>query len=103
MGVLIKSTDLKKIHIKGTEIELSMVYIRIEFNAKANGSDIEIRFKCFQNKNTYKDNNRLPTDLPLNTYYAKIDTEIKTQNIDVVHEIVKDYFESIGYECIIDL
>lgn len=103
MGVLIKSTDSKKIFVKGTEIELAEVYARLEFTALANGSDVQIKFKIFQNKDTYKSNNRLPTNLPLKEYYAKVDTETQSQSIDVIHELTKDYIESLGYECIIDL
>ena len=37
MALIITSTEQKKLLIKGTEIELASIYLRIDFVARANG------------------------------------------------------------------
>ena len=103
MGLLIQPTQDKKIHIKGTEIELNQVYIRLEFGCRPNGQDVEISFYTYANKSAYQTGNYLPTDLPVGNISKSIDLATQTQSVQTVHDLTKIYFEELGYQVTIDL
>jgi hypothetical protein len=103
MGLIVKSTVDKKILIKGTDIELPEVYVRIEFGCRPNGKTMDIGFYVYANKTNYNSDNQLPTNLLIKSISIDIDLLTQTQNVSVAHQLAKEHFESLGYECLIDL
>ena len=50
MGLLINSTETKKILIEGTEIEVPQVYGRVEFISMKDGKTMEAQCFIYANK-----------------------------------------------------
>lgn len=98
MGLLIKSTEEKKIVIQGTEIELPNIYARLEFVGRACGKKLEIAFYTFASKNAFKQNCS-----PLSTSVAQgcltvelLETEV--QDLPTADLYAKKGFEKLGFE-----
>ena len=64
MALIITPSTEKKIHVQGTDIELTSVYNRIEFGCRPNGITIELAFYTYADKPAYESGLHLPTDLP---------------------------------------
>jgi hypothetical protein len=64
MGLFVTPTEEKKIFIKGTPMELSSVYLRVEFASRADGKTMEIANYTYFDKAAYTEGTVLPTDLP---------------------------------------
>jgi hypothetical protein len=103
MALIIKSTEEKKIYIQGTEIELNEVYFRIEFICRQDGKNVEVYFYSYLNKGLYQDNKYLQTDIQSSNIKINLDNETEVQSLEVIHNKSKEYFETLGYECLIDL
>jgi len=103
MALIITPTEQKKIFVRGTSIELSSVYNRIEFGCRPNGSTIEIAFYTYADHVGYQANNYLPTDLPTGNLTRDIDTQTQIQSVHAAHELAKAWYEEQGYQVTIDL
>jgi hypothetical protein len=64
MGLFVTPTEEKKIFIKGTPMELSSVYLRVEFASRADGKTMEIANYTYFDKAACTEGTVLPTDLP---------------------------------------
>lgn len=64
MGLIVSSTAAKKIHVKGTPIELETSYLRVAFSSRVDGKTMEIAFDSFYDKAGFQAGNFLNTDLP---------------------------------------
>lgn len=101
MGLLIKSTENKKIKTKGYDgsiNELESVYARIEFAARPNGKSIECAFPyIYHSKNAYDAGaSAMPTDIPTSTS-GEISGNLE-QSLTTAHDVVKKFLEGHGYE-----
>jgi len=84
------------IFIKGTEIELTNVYVRIEFKASLNGETLTIYPKVFLNYFEYTEGNELATNVNTNPFEVNIlDTEI--QSIDTALSYSVEKFIDYGF------
>jgi hypothetical protein len=103
MGLIIKSTEGKKITIQGTAIEVPEVYGRLIFVGHTDGVTIEIGISNYGSKEAFKGGaSVLPCDVPNGSFSEPI-KEGEYQSIQTAHEIAKAKFEGFGYSVEIDL
>lgn len=94
----ISTLDAKKIHIKGTDIELQSVYGRASLICLQDGLTISVNVKTYIDYYSYKNANELMTDInQLSFDFVILETE--TQSIDVALEYAKNRFIELGYSC----
>jgi len=78
------------IFIKGTEIELTNVYVRIEFKASLNGQTLTIYPSVFLNYFEYSEGNELVTNVNTNPFEVNIlDTEIQSIDTALTYSVEK--------------
>jgi hypothetical protein len=78
------------IFIKGTEIELTNVYVRIEFKASLNGQTLTIYPSVFLNEFEYSEGNQLTTNVNTNAFeVAILETEIQSIETALSYSIEK--------------
>jgi hypothetical protein len=111
MGLLVKSTDSKKIHIQGTSIELPSVYARFEYANRQDGKSIEIALYSYSSRESYENsvepvgefetpiNANVPTDIERMSFTRKVNEPI---NSVLIHNIIKEELEIDGYDIEID-
>ncbi len=98
MGLEISTTDAKKIHIKGTDIELQSVYGRASLICSQDGLTISVSVNTYLNYDSYKNASELITDISqLSFDFVILETE--TQSIQVGLEYAKNRFIELGYNC----
>ena len=84
------------IFIKGTDIELTNVYVRVEFKASLNGRNLTIYPSVFLNQYEFTQGNELATNVNTNAFeVAILDTEI--QSIDTALSYSIEKFISYGF------
>ena len=97
MGLLVSATSSKKILIKGTEIELTSVYVRVEFSARANGTTLETAMATYSNHQAFKDGaSVLLTDVPMSNIVSEL-VEGQTQDLSSSELYSKTNYEELGY------
>jgi hypothetical protein len=113
MGLTVKSTDSKKIHVQGTSIELPSVYVRFEYVSRQDGKTLELALYTYLSKEAYNNsleafsefdapihsNPYLPTDIEKLSILKKVE---ETIDLVMAHNVIKDEFESEGYDVEID-
>lgn len=78
------------IFIKGTEIELTNVYVRIEFKASLDGRTLTIYPSVFLNEFEYSEGNELTTNINTNAFeVAILETEIQSIETALSYSIEK--------------
>ena len=97
MGIFVKSTEEKKVNIKGTPIELESVYLRVEFASRADGQTMEIANYSYYDKQGFKDNVIVPTDLPEGSLTVKIEAGTE-QTSEVALAYMAEALKQQGYE-----
>jgi hypothetical protein len=103
MGLIINSTEEKKITIQGTEIELPNVYARLEFAGRADGYKLEIAVATYASKQAYESKaSQLSTNVPQGTLNVDL-KEGEIQSVETAHAYAKAAFEQEGYSVEIDL
>ena len=95
MGILLTpNTTLIKVH--GTDIELSSVYARIEFNALPDGTTISVNYKIYIDHSYFLINEELFTDIHIQQMdFTILATE--TQSIDIALAYTAQRFVEMGY------
>jgi hypothetical protein len=94
----ISTIDAKKIHIKGTDIELPSVYGRASLICSQDGLTISVSVKTYIDYYAYKNRSELTTDInQLSFDFVILPTE--TQSIQVGLEYAKNRFIELGYNC----
>ena len=97
MGLLVSATADKKILIKGTEIELPSVYVRLEYGARANGITLEIAATTYASKYAFKDGaGAIFSDVQQGTFSVELQ-EGEEQNLASAELYLKLAFEQMGY------
>lgn len=102
MGLIINSTESKKIIITGTDIELSNVYGRIRFVGDFSGKDIQAEVMTFANVATFNEGKILYTDVPIGSFTHPLE-EGEVQSVETAHKYAKIAYEQQGYNVVIDL
>ena len=78
------------IFIKGTDIELINVYLRIEFKASIDGQTLTIYPSVFLNQYEYTQGNKLTTNVNTNPFeVAILETEIQSIDTALTYSIEK--------------
>ena len=97
MGLLVSATAEKKILIKGTEIELPSVYVRLEYAGRANGVTLEIAAATYASHEAYKDGaGAIFTDVQQGAFSVEL-TEGQPQDLTSAELYSKLAFEQMGY------
>lgn len=102
MGLIIISTETKKILITGTSIELPTIYGRVEFAARADGKTLEIALSTFASLEAFEAKaSVMTTSVPMGNLTVKIEP---TQSQDLTTSLLymKAVLEQDGYEVIIE-
>ena len=102
MALIIRSNETKKILIAGTTIELSDIYMRLEFAARANGKTLEIAGATYVSKETYVESKPIYTDIPAGNVVVNLEAG-QEQSVDTAHLYAKQAYEQLGYTVEIDL
>ena len=98
MGLLVSATAEKKILIKGTEIELPSVYVRVEFGARANGITLEIAATTYASKIAYDDGaGAIFTDVQQGSFSVELEPT-QMQDLASAELYSKLAFEQMGYD-----
>lgn len=98
MGLLISATAEKKILIKGTEIELPSVYVRLEYAGRANGITLEIAAATYASKEAFKDGaGAIFTDVQQGAFSVEL-IEGQMQDLASAELYSKMAFEQMGYD-----
>ena len=93
------SKNTTPILVKGTDIELSSVYVRIAFICNLDGS-LTVTYKTYQNADAYLAGKEIVTDVVNMTYnYVILPTE--TQSLDIALLYMQNEFIQLGYNAII--
>jgi hypothetical protein len=73
MGLLVNATEEKKILIKGTEIEIPSVYVRLEYMCPKNGKQLFIGMHTYNSKDAYKSGaSEIATNLEISSIVAEL-------------------------------
>jgi hypothetical protein len=97
MGLLVSATADKKILIKGTEIELPSVYVRLEYAVRANGVTLEIAAATYASHEAYKDGaGAIFTDVQQGGFQVELQ-EGQMQDLSSAELYSKLAFEQMGY------
>ena len=97
MGLLVSATAEKKILIKGTEIELPSVYVRVEYVGRANGITLEIAATTYASHEAFKDGaGAIFTDVQQGAFTVEL-TEGQMQDLASAELYSKLAFEQMGY------
>ena len=96
MGLQITSTEEKKITINGSPIELDSIYVRLQYFALPNGTEMEIAFQTYYNKDAYLNEQPLPTNISPVNFKVGLNVD-EEQSVVMAHEYAKKGFEEWGY------
>jgi hypothetical protein len=97
MGLLVSATAEKKILIKGTEIELPSVYVRLEYAGRANGVTLEIAATTYASHEAYKDGaGAIFTDVQQGGFQVEL-VDGQMQDLSSAELYSKLAFEQMGY------
>lgn len=109
--ITVTATQSAKIYVKGTSIEISSVIARLEFLGLRDGKKIVVSPYFYENQAAYNNGNQtLSIDgVDLRTFQSKefdlaLGTNPETyalQTIQVAHDKIKEYLESLGYTVVI--
>ena len=98
MGLLVSATAEKKILIKGTEIELPSVYVRLEYAGRANGVTLEIAATTYASHEAYTDGaGAIFTDVQQGAFTVEL-VDAQTQDLTSAELYSKLAFEQMGYK-----
>ena len=98
MGLLVSATAEKKILIKGTEIELPSVYVRLEYAGRANGITLEIAASTYASKEAFDDGaGAIFTDVQQGAFTVELEPT-QMQDLSSAELYSKLAFEQMGYD-----
>ena len=86
----------KSIFIKGTDIELSTCYARVEFVAEKDGRTCKVIFSTYLDETKFTEGKVVETSIATNKFdFVILETEM--QSIDVVLQYSVEKFVQLGY------
>ena len=113
MGLIIKSTEDKKIKGIGFPIELEQVYGRVRFTATPDGKYLAFEILTWYNREQYNNETDkakalleqhkfiINTDMGLSGQVVALEEGVKQDNETAIL-VAKSYVESLGFECEIE-
>lgn len=101
MGLIV-TPNTAQIKVHGTPIELTSVYVRIEYVAHADGLTMDVNFNTYYDRSQFDINEIILTDMIHNSFSVVIDAT-ETQSIDtaLAYSILK--FEEWGYSATLEV
>ena len=97
MGLLVNATEEKKILIKGTEIEIPSVYVRLEYMCPKNGKQLFIGTHTYNSKDAYKSGaSEIATNLEISSLVAELQ-EGEEQCLAIAETYSKAKYEELEY------
>lgn len=97
MGLLVNATEEKKILIKGTEIEIPSVYVRLEYMCPKNGKQLYIGLHTYNSKEAYKNGAKeVLTDLLILNFGIELQAD-EEQGLKSAEAYSKAKYEELGY------
>jgi len=103
MALILTSTQQRKITILGTDLEISSVYLRIEFNSRMNGETLDLNAIPYASKQMYLNGIPVTVDILSPKISKNINTTTQVQGVDAAHALLKAYYEENGYTVTIDM
>ena len=97
MALVLSNNNLR---VRGTDIDLNSVYVRLEFSCRKNGKMIEVYSYYFLNKQKYLENDYLNVDIGVYNFTINVN-DINLNVLELVHNYCKDVYEDMGYNVII--
>lgn len=94
MGILL-TKNTTSILIKGTEIELNSVYVRIAFTCNYDGT-IAVNFKTYLSENAFLENNEIFTNVPQMNYNFSLEPT-EQQSLETALLYMQLKFLELGY------
>jgi hypothetical protein len=102
MGLIIESTENKKILITGTDIELQTLYGRVEFAARADGKTLEIALSTFASLEAFEAKaSVITTNVPMGNLNVELAVG-QAQDLDTSLNYMKAALEQEGYSVVIE-
>lgn len=102
MGLIIKSTETKKIVITGTEVELPSIYGRVEFAARADGKTLEVALSTFASLEAFESKaSVITTSVPMGNLNVDLSTG-QAQDLNTSLLYMKAALEQEGYNVVIE-
>jgi hypothetical protein len=102
MGLIIESTENKKILITGTDIELQTLYGRVEFAARADGKTLEIALSTFASLEAFEAKaSVITTNVPMGNLSVELAVG-QAQDLNNSLMYMKAALEQEGYSVIIE-
>jgi hypothetical protein len=102
MGLIIESTENKKILITGTDIELQTLYGRVEFAARADGKTLEIALSTFASLEAFEAKaSVITTNVPMGNLNVELEAG-QAQDLNNSLMYMKAALEQEGYSVIIE-
>lgn len=113
MGLIIKSTEEKKIKGIGFPIELEQVYGRVRFTATPDGKYLAFEIITWYSREQYNNESDkakalleqpkfiINTDMGLSGQVVALEEGVKQDNETAIL-VAKSYVESLGFECEIE-
>ena len=96
MGLIIKATPAKPIKIAGTVIDMTELYGRIEFAARADGRTLEIAVGTYVSEATFLQGMPIYTDVQQGSFQVQL-ADGEVQSLDTALEYAKKAYEQLGY------
>lgn len=97
MALLIKWLNDKELHIKGTDIVIPQVYVRLTVLLPSAPEGIMCNLDVYQDKESYKAS-KWPIWIEEIAYSTDLQPIVSKDQLMQGHQIVKDMYESMGYE-----
>ena len=101
MGLII-TPNTAQIKVHGTPIQLTEVYVRIEYVAHADGLTIDVSFQTYYDRSQFDIGQVILTDMIHNSFSVVIDTT-ETQSIDTAFAYAITKFEEWGYSATLEV
>jgi len=93
--LLTKQTNTTPILIKGSNIELDSLYVRIIFICNLDGS-LTVTYNTYLNHDLFLENKTIDTDVK-NTTYNFVISETETQSLETALNYMWQVFTDLGY------
>jgi hypothetical protein len=103
MALILTSSTQRKINILGTDLEISSIYLRIEFISRLNGVSMDLNAIPYASKQMYLNGIPVAVDIVSPKISKNIDPTSQSQGVDAAHALLKAYYEENGYTVAIDM
>lgn len=94
MGLLL-TKNTTQINVKGTDIELNSVYVRIVFTCNLDGS-LSVTYKTYLNHDGFLAGKEIATDI-MNIPYDFVILTTETQSLETALNYMHTVFTELGY------